>query len=121
MLSYYDALVESANLVLIPVQTQKFSLDGLQTLETLFQQIKTAINPKLEYLGILPTMVDRTKVSRSALATLSERYGEKVLDTYISKSVEAAKSTENRVPLCITDCKIGMEYIELTKEVLKRC
>ena len=111
----------AADLVLIPVQTQKFSLDGLQALEALFQQIKTAINPKLEYLGILPTMVDRTKVSRSALATLSEQYGEKVLDTYISKSVEAAKSAENRVPLCITDCKIGMEYIELTKEVLKRC
>ena len=50
----------AANKLLIPVQTQKFSLDGLQALNALYEQIKTAINPNITILGVLPTMVDRT-------------------------------------------------------------
>ena len=111
----------AADKVLIPVQTQKFSLDGLQALDALFQQIKTAINPNICYLEILPTMVDRTKVSHSAMDTLKEKYGDMVLNTFISKSVEAPKSAESGIPLCMTDCKLGTEYKNLTMEVLERC
>ena len=39
----------AADKVLIPVQTQKFSLDGLQALDNLYQQIKGAINHLLPY------------------------------------------------------------------------
>ena len=111
----------AADKVLIPVQTQKFSLDGLQALDNLYQQIKGAINPKLSMLGVLPTMVDRTKVSRESLAELNEKYGEMVFETSISKSVEAAKSSVSRVPLCMTDSKLGTEYERLAMEVLSRC
>ncbi len=110
-----------ADKVLIPVQTQKFAMDGLQALEALFTQIKSAINPKVEYLGILPTMVERTKVSQNAMNTLSERYGDRMFTAFISKSVEAQKSVESRIPLCMTNCKLGTEYKNLTMEVLERC
>lgn len=83
--------------------------------------IKGAINPKLTMLGVLPTMVDRTKVSRESLAELNEKYGEMVFETSISKSVEAAKSSVSRVPLCMTDSKLGTEYERLAMEVLSRC
>lgn len=106
----------AADKVLIPVQTQKFSMDGLQALEALIEQIKSAVNPKISYLGILPTMVDRTKVSHNALQTLSEKYDSKVLNTYISKSVEASKSTETGIPLCVTGSKLGTECKSLTVE-----
>ena len=115
-----NALTVSDRL-LIPVQTQKFSMDGLQSLETLYQQVKTAVNPKLNLLGILPTMTDRTKVSRSAVGTLTEKYGELLFRTHISKSVEAAKSSEIRIPLCLMGGKLGKEYEELAQEVLERC
>ena len=82
----------AANRLLVPVQTQKFSLDGLQALNALYEQIRTAINPKLSMLGVLPTMVDRTSVSKKALAELHEKYGDTLFQTMISKSVEAAKS-----------------------------
>lgn len=36
-------------------------------------------------LGILPTMVDRTRVSKESIAELSEKYGETVFETSISK------------------------------------
>lgn len=53
----------AADRVLIPVQTQKFSMDGLQSLEALTQLVKANTNPKLNLIGVLPTMVDRTKVT----------------------------------------------------------
>lgn len=111
----------AANRLLVPVQTQKFSLDGLQSLTALYEQIREAINPKLNMLGVLPTMVDRTSVSNKALAELHEKYGDVLFDTYISKSVEAAKSSENGIPLCMTAHKLGTEYDNLATEVLSRC
>ncbi len=111
----------AANRLLIPVQTQKFSLDGLQALNALYEQIRTAINPNLNMLGVLPTMVDRTSVSKKALAELHEKYGDVLFDTRISKSVEAAKSSENGTPLCMTAHKLGKEYNDLAMEVLSRC
>lgn len=53
--------------------------------------------------------------------TLSERYGDRMFTAFISKSVEAQKSVESRIPLCMTDCKLGTEYKNLTMEVLERC
>ena len=111
----------AADRVLIPVQTQKFSMDGLQSLEALTQLVKANTNPKLDLIGVLPTMVDRTKVSRTAIDTLNEKYGEMLFRTSISKSIEAAKSSENGTPLCLTVHKLGQEYDELAQEVLSRC
>ena len=111
----------TADRLIIPVQTQKFSLDGLQALSSLYEQIKTAINPKISMLGVLPTMVDRTSVSRNALEELYEKYGAMLFKTQISKSVEAAKSSENGTPLCMTAHKLGTEYDDFAMEVLSRC
>ena len=111
----------AADKLLIPVQTQKFSLDGLQALHGLYEQIRTAINPNLAMLGVLPTMADYTTVSKNALAQLGEQYGDVLFQTVISKSVEAAKSSESGIPLCMTAHKLGQEYENLAQEVLERC
>ena len=62
----------AADKMIIPVQTQKFSLDGLSALKSLHMQIRQTINPDLSILGILPTMADKTTVSKKALAQLTE-------------------------------------------------
>ena len=74
----------AADRVLIPVQTQKFSMDGLQSLEALTQLVRVNTNPKLSLIGVLPTMVDRTQVSRTAMYTLNEKYGAMLFTTNIS-------------------------------------
>lgn len=111
----------AADKVLIPVQTQEFSMDGLQAFESLIQQIKTTINPKLELLGILPTMVDRTKISKSCIEILHEKYGEILFETSISRAIEAANSAKNKTPLCLSSGKLSAEYENLTQEVIERC
>lgn len=107
----------AADGMIIPVQTQKFSLDGLQALNSLYAQIKSTINPTLALIGVLPTMVDNTNVSRSALETLSDEYSS-VFKTSIHKSVEAAKSSESGNALCKTKNRLGDEYIALSNEIV---
>ena len=101
--------------------SQKFSMDGLSALLNIYRQIKSSINPDVDILGILPTMTEKTTVCRKAMTSLEEEYSELLFKTSISKSVEAQKSCENRIPLCSTECKLGMEYAALTTEVLERC
>lgn len=112
-----NALTAASGMI-IPVQTQKFSMDGLQALNSLYLQIRSTINPTLALIGVLPTMVDNTNVSRNALKTLSEQYKDKLFKAVIHKSVEAAKSSENGNALCKTKNKLGDEYKALAEEIL---
>ena len=110
-----NALTAADN-VLIPVQPQKFSMDGLDALTALCRQIKTIANPALEIVGILPTMTDRTTVSRNALQRLDELYGSKVLKINIRRSIEAARSSESGRALCRLKNKLGEDYSALAAE-----
>jgi len=111
-----NALAASDGMI-VPVQPQKFSLDGLKALFSLYTQIKGTINSNLTVTGILPTMVDRTVVSRNSLEILKEKYGEYLFRTSVSKSVEAARSAETGIPLCLSKSRIGAEYRNLADEI----
>jgi chromosome partitioning protein len=110
----------AANGMIIPVQTQKFSMDGLTALNSLYSQIRSTINPTLTLTGVLPTMTDNTNVSKNALRTLSAEY-DSVFRTVIHKSVEAAKSSESGNALCRTKNRLGEEYLALSEEVIALC
>ncbi len=114
-----NAMTASSKMI-IPVQTQKFAMDGLQALNVLHSQIRNTINPELKIMGMLPTMVDNTLVSRKALTTLKETYGELIFESIISKSIEAAKSTESGRALCLSNCKVGSEYALFAEEFLRK-
>lgn len=111
----------AADKLIILVQAQKFALDGLTMLMNIFEQIKDAVNDKLELLGVLATMVDNTNMSKSVVEKLSERYGDKLFVTRISKSVEAANSSERMKSLTFGKSKLGEEYRRLGEEVVKIC
>lgn len=114
-----NAMTASSKMI-IPVQTQKFAMDGLQALNVLHSQIRNTINPELKIMGMLPTMVDNTLVSRKVLTTLKETYGELIFESIISKSIEAAKSTESGRALCLSNCKVGSEYAFFAEEFLRK-
>lgn len=115
-----NALV-AAQKMIVPVQTQKFSMDGLEALLSLYNQIRCTINPTLEIMGILPTLVDYTNVSKNRLNQLSERFKSELFNTVIHRAIKAAMSAEDGKPLCTTKSKVGEEYNSFTLEVLERC
>lgn len=111
----------AADKLIIPVQAQKFALDGLTMLMNIFEQIKDEVNENLDLLGVLATMVDNTNMSKSVVEKLTERYGEKLFATKISKSVEAANSSERMKALTLGKSKLGEEYKQLGAEIIARC
>ena len=112
----------AADGIIIPVQTQKFALDGLSSLNDVIEQVKESLNEKLELIGVLPTMVDSTNMSKTTIEKLNDRYGDKLFKTQISKSVEAANSSERMIALPLgKKSKLGEEYKALALEVVKRC
>ena len=66
-----NALVASDG-VIIPVQTQYYSLKGFTALNAVITQIRAkGLNPRLRVLGLLPTFYDgRTILARDMLAEL---------------------------------------------------
>ena len=113
-----NALVASDR-VLIPVQTEEFAVSGLQDMLSLIELIRSQINPDLSVLGLLPTMVSHNNVSRNIISELRTEFPDLILDTAISRSVEAPKSTQRKSPLAI-DSRLGHQYAEATAELIAR-
>ncbi len=107
--------------IIIPVQTQKFALDGVSLLLQVFNMVKDNINPKLKIDGILLTMTDNTNMSKAVEKSLREDFKDIVFKSTIKKSVEATNSTYKRQSLITTSkSKLGEQYLNVTNEYLER-
>lgn len=107
--------------VIIPVQAQKFALDGLCLLLDIYRMVKGNINPGLEIGGVLLTMSDNTNMSKAVEAELKNQFKEKMFTTKISRSVEATNSTYAQKSLISSkSSKLGKEYMQVTTELLAR-
>lgn len=106
--------------VIIPVQTQDFAFDGLTALTNIITQIKSTINPELEIIGVLATMVDNTNVSKRVIEDLKKEYGDKLFTTVIHRATQAVESTNKHKSLCLfTKSKLGDEYKALATELIQ--
>lgn len=110
----------AADSVIVPVQAQKFAVDGLGALINVLQLVQRQINPTLRLEGIVRTMQDRTNMSKAVGAALLDEYGVLVYDTAISRSTEAANSTYRKQSLTSYSNKLGAEYEKLADELLAR-
>ena len=105
----------AADEVMIPVQVQKFALNGIVQFEDIFSLIKEKI------CGILETMTDNTQMAQAVDIALKERYGSLVYETTISKRIEAANSTaEQRSLISKKNSVIGGQYRKLVSEILEK-
>lgn len=114
-----NALVASDG-VLIPVQTEDFAVDGLEDMLALIQTVKSSINPKLEILGLLPTLTTRTAGSRETTAWLQEQFPDLVFETGIGRYADAPKSVKLCKPLIGGKSKVAEQYMAATTELLHR-
>lgn len=109
--------------VLIPVQCYPYSLSGLNTLLEIIDDIRYAYNFELEITGILPTAYDtNTKLSSGVLDELHERYGGKVYDTIIRKSVKVAEGPlhQKSIVQYASRHPVAGAYRDLASEFLRR-
>ncbi len=83
----------AADDVLIPMQCETLSHRGVGQLLDTVHDVQRLTNPKLQVMGVLPTLFDaRTTHARAVLADVSSRYALDVLEPPIAKSVRFAEA-----------------------------
>lgn len=107
--------------IMIPVQAQNFSLQGLSQLLDVIALVKKNINANLEIIGVLMTMVDNTVQSKLVVEFVQDTYPAHILATEISKRVEAADSTIRQESLAKNpNSHLGQQYRSVATELLER-
>ena len=113
----------AARYVLLPVQAEFYALEGLgQLLETM-KLVRKNMNPTLDLIGVLPTMVDgRTTLSGQVHEEIKKHFPGKVFKTTIPRNIRLAEAPSHGLPVGAYDrfSKGARAYKAVTKEVLDR-
>jgi chromosome partitioning protein len=113
----------AAKYVLLPVQAEFYALEGLgQLLETM-KLVRKSMNPTLELLGVLPTMIDsRTTLSGQVHQEIKKHFPGKVFSTTIPRNIRLAEAPSHGLPVGVYDkfSKGARSYKALAKEVAQR-
>lgn len=113
-----NALVAS-DYVLIPVQAEKFSIDGIVGLQNTINSIKKRINPDLEIVGALITQLKaQTLLTKTILPILTKYFN--VFKQSISDGVAIGESHLARCSIYDYNkkCRQAKEYEAFTEEFL---
>ena len=109
--------------VLVPLQAEFFSLQGLSRLLDLVTLVRRRLNPLLTLTGVLACMVDyRRTLTSEVLSELDRHLGEKLLETRIRVSVRLAEAPGfGRTIFQHSPSSRGAEdYLSLASEVAGR-
>jgi chromosome partitioning protein len=82
---------------------------------------KDSLNPDLEWLGVVLNIADmRLTHAKEALKQLRERFGDKLFDAVIKRSVAYAESAERGESIIDRRPDLAEDYLDLAEEVLER-
>jgi chromosome partitioning protein len=115
-----NALV-AAEHALISSEAEYFSLQGVEQALEVVELAKESLHPDLNWLGVVLNIADMRLVhARDALRSLRDRFGDKVFDSVIRRSVRYAESAERGVSILDYGPDLGADYVALAAEVLER-
>jgi chromosome partitioning protein len=115
-----NALV-AADYALISSEAEYFSLQGVEQALEVVELAKESLHPELEWLGVVMNIVDLRLIhAREARQQLKERFGERLLDSVIRRSVRYAESAERGVSILDYAPDLGSDYLALADELLAR-
>lgn len=112
----------AADEVIIPVQCEYYSLEGIQQLLDTVHLIKENLGHPLKISGALLTMYDkREKLSRDIAREIRRRFPYKVYDVEIPRSVALAESPRFQKPIMLyaPQSPGAIAYEEFAKEILR--
>lgn len=113
----------AADSVLIPIQCEFLSLEGLAELLSTVKRVRKAYNPRLSVEGILFTMhVKRYNLTGQVVDEVKKHFGEQVFDTKIPRNVAVSEAPSFGEPVAYyaPKSKGAKAYAELAAELLKR-
>jgi chromosome partitioning protein len=113
----------AADSVLIPMQCEYYALEGLSALLGTVEQIRSAVNERLELEGILRTMFDpRNNLANEVSAQLIMHFGDKVFRTIIPRNIRLAEAPSFGKPVLFHDkeSRGALAYLALAGEMIRR-
>lgn len=113
----------AANGILVPMQCEYYSLEGLTGLVKVIDKLRANLNPKLELVGLLRTMYDaRNNLTNEVSEQLFKHFGDKVYQTVIPRNVRLAEAPSFGLPALLYDKRSqgAQAYLELAGELLKQ-
>lgn len=113
----------AADEVLVPVQAEYYALEGLAHLLRTIALVRERLNPGLEILGVLVTMLDtRTRLGREVAAEVREHLGTHVFEAVVPRNVRLSEAPSYGLPISRYDatCAGCDAYFDLAKEVVSR-
>jgi chromosome partitioning protein len=117
-----NALV-AADEVLIPMQTEYFSLQGMAKLTEVIQLVKRRLNPQLDILCVLPCMVDlRTRLTSEVLENIGGYFGDRLARTLIRNNVKLAEAPSFGLTIFehAPESNGAADYWDFAREFLER-
>ncbi|MFZ4688049.1 MAG: ParA family protein [Polymorphobacter sp.] len=117
-----NALV-AADAVLVPLQCEFFALEGLSQLLGTIERVRSSLNPRLQLLGIVLTMVDRrNRLTEHVSADVRSVMGDKVFTTEIPRNIRLSEAPSHGLPALLYDsrCAGSEAYVALARELLAR-
>ncbi len=109
--------------VIIPLECEFFAMRGVALLMDTVQKVQQRINPRLQVIGILPTMYDaRTLHSREVLQRVVDKFGGDVFHTVIGRTIKFPDASVAGEPITVfASGSTGADaYRQLAREVLAR-
>lgn len=111
----------AADSVIIPIQCEMYSLEGLGKLKNTISLVQEAINPQLTIEGILMTMYDsRLRLSSIMSQEIKDNSADNVFDTIIHRNSKIGEAPNMHIPVALYDatCKGSQNFLELALEFL---
>ena len=113
----------AASGVVVPMQAEYLSLEGLSDLLNTIRKVKEHFNPSLSLEGVLFCMYDpRTNLAGQVQGEVREHMGDKVFDTLIPRNVRLSESPSHGKPVLLYDmrCAGTQSYLALADEFINR-
>jgi len=117
-----NALVAASD-ILIPMQCEYYSLEGLGALMGTIERVKASLNPRLSVWGVLLCMYDpRANLTKQVELEVRGHFGNKVFDTTVPRNVRLSESPSFGKPILLYDIasRGAQAYLELAREFLGR-
>jgi len=115
-----NALV-AADDAIISSEAEYFSLQGVEQALEVVELAKESLHPELEWLGVVLNIGDMRLIhAREAHRQLKERFGERVFESVVRRSVRYAESAERGVSILDYAPDLGADYVAFADEVLGR-
>jgi len=112
----------AADSVIIPVQCEIFSLEGLGKLKNTIAMVKENLNPSLEIEGLVMSMFDkRLRMANMVVSEVRSMVNDNVFETIIHRNSKVGEAPSFGQPVIIydADSKGTVNFLNLAYEFLK--